>query len=106
MVRKAIKIAGNTMPGPDQIPYKAWKRLGELAVTTLHDAILELSSSNALEALCTAYEIEGDVASHSFNKSTLCCLPKKKQERMATWEIIMKQAPRALFALSTRTIDS
>ena len=78
MVRKAIKIAGNTMPGPDQIPYKAWKRLGELAVTTLHDAILELSSSNALEALCTAYEIEGDVASHSFNKSTLCCLPKKK----------------------------
>ena len=34
-VRKAIKLAGNTMPGPDQIPYKAWKRTQRIGC---HDA--------------------------------------------------------------------
>lgn len=43
-VRRAIATTSRSSPGPDGVPYAAWRRLGPLAVEVLHAAGLELSS--------------------------------------------------------------
>ena len=34
-IERAIEIAGNSAPGPDQIPYHVWRQLGALGTDTL-----------------------------------------------------------------------
>ncbi len=73
---KAINKAPNTMPGPDGIPYRAWKRLGPFGADMLHRAALALSQEDAQHALRRA-ESGQALNSHSFNVGNMVFLPKK-----------------------------
>ena len=75
-VARAVRISGNGSPGPDGIPYKAWRKLGELGVDILHEAMDDLMGEDAISLLRQAYAQEDGL--HSFNLSSLICLPKKK----------------------------
>jgi len=68
-VRKALKLSNNSAPGPDGIPYGAWRSLGDLAVTAIHDAFSGLSSDNGQELMQRDYP--------NFNESLLFFLKKK-----------------------------
>ena len=76
-MKKAIKFAKNSMPGPDGVPALAYKCAGDLAVDTLMGVLEVLSSPEAEATLTTAYEHMGLKHAHAFNESILCCLPKK-----------------------------
>ncbi len=76
-VASAVKMSGNTMPGPDRIPYKAWRQLGELGIDVLHSATMALMTSDGLTMLRDAYVDESVEGHHDFNLGILCCLPKK-----------------------------
>ena len=78
-IELAVKQSGDGMPGPDRIPYKAWRKLGTLAVDILHGAIEGLASDGANELLRQAYYTGSgtDASGHDFNLGILCCLPKK-----------------------------
>jgi len=75
-IRRAIKMAKNTMPGPDGIPALAYKALGDLAVDTLFDVYAVLSSEDAEAELAAAYSQLSTEEAHGFNHSLLCLLPK------------------------------
>ena len=68
-IRKALKLSNNSAPGPDGIPYGAWRSLGDLAIDTLHDAFHALFRSDGQELLRRDYP--------GFNESLLFFLPKK-----------------------------
>lgn len=62
----ALRIAGNSRPGPDGITYSAWRRLGPLGLSILYDVACQL-------------EVGLDPANDEhrrFNAAFLCCLPK------------------------------
>ena len=66
-VQRALRIAGNSRPGPDGVPFGAWRRLGPLAVHLLWEAGRFLAAG-----------LQADVTAHdSFNESLLVCLPKQ-----------------------------
>ena len=65
------------MPGPDGIPYRAWRALGNMAVSVLHDVAGTLAGPEAERLLQEAYADEVADGSHLYNLSTLICLPKK-----------------------------
>ena len=74
-VAKAVRLSGDSAPGPDGIPYKAWRSVGKLAVDVLWDVIHALASDEGSALLAKAYS---DLlpAEHSYNLGLLCCLPK------------------------------
>ena len=75
-IRRAIRQAPNTMAGPDGLPYKVWKRLGDLGAATLFEAIQSLGTDGARERLQqTDDSIAGD--HHQFNLGSMVFLPKK-----------------------------
>ena len=47
-------------------------------MTTLHDVTWVISGEKTIETFCEAYGKGDKMEDHEFNKSTLCCLPKKK----------------------------
>ena len=65
-IAEAICLSGNTAPGPDGIPYKVWRQLGQVAVDPLHEAGPQMEQGV-------------DVFEHHerFNHATPCCVPKK-----------------------------
>ena len=65
-IRKALKMAGNSRPGPDGIPFEAWRRLGAFGEHMLWEAGRYLETGLK----------EGQPGHDSFNESFLCCLPK------------------------------
>ncbi|CAK0876187.1 unnamed protein product, partial [Prorocentrum cordatum] len=67
-ISAAIRQAKNCSPGPDGIPYGAWRALGSLAVDTLHNALRDLASPDGQRIL------EQDFP--DFNESLLFFLPK------------------------------
>ena len=75
-MEKSIQASTNTMPGPDRIPYAAWRALGDLAVDILFEAARALALPDGTRLLVDALG-EGDEGSHDFNMAILCCLPKK-----------------------------
>ena len=78
-MRRAISMAGSSSPGPDGIPYSAWKRLGPLAVDVLHMALEELSAEQGQEALLEAFPL--DLAGNTgFNEATMVFIPKKSRQ--------------------------
>jgi hypothetical protein len=77
-VEHAVQKSGNSMPGPDRIPYKAWRALGDFGVDLLFDAMQTLAMDDADQFLDEAYDSDGGQRSHDFNLGLLCCLPKKK----------------------------
>ena len=50
-IKKAIKISTNSAPGPDGIPYNAWRQSGDLAVQILLDVAEALHSDQGLTLL-------------------------------------------------------
>ena len=65
------------MPGPDGIPYIAWRQSGQLAIRALWeaaDALQSTSGENSLHELNDGSDPDG----HDFNLGTLVCLGKKK----------------------------
>ena len=76
-IRSAIKSARDSMPGPDGIPAKAYKILGEYAVHILFDAAKALGTESHADLLLEAYADRSEQDKHCFNASLLCCLPKK-----------------------------
>jgi hypothetical protein len=70
-LEKAIKQSKNSAPGPDGIPHKVWKELGEFGATILWNAMEELHEANAPDLLKEAYGTE-----HEFNEGIMVCLPK------------------------------
>eukprot|EP00959_Pyramimonas_sp_CCMP1952_P195151 4080682-Pyramimonas_sp.AAC.1 len=68
-MQRAIALSGNSAPGPNGMPYSAWRRLGALAVDVLHEAFQDCCAVDALARLAQDYP--------SFNESLLIFLPKK-----------------------------
>ena len=75
-LQKAIKNAPATMPGPDGIPYLAWKRLGVLGADCLFHAATALNRDGAGERLTKADRSSGE-GKHDFNIGNMVFLPKK-----------------------------
>ena len=77
-IEEAIRHSGNSSPGPDGIPFRAWRALGPLGISILYDVATCLGTAEAPQHLNTAYQ-DGDTTTtgHQYNHSTLVCLPKK-----------------------------
>lgn len=72
-VARAVKLSGRSSPGPDGIPYAAWRSLGPNGVDALWSALRELGQENGIEQLEAAYH---DSAGCDFNMGLLACIPK------------------------------
>ena len=75
-VVRAIKLAPKTAPGPDGIPYLAWKRLGDFGADILFHAVGRLGEHDAHSALCGMAGASGE-DDHDFNLGNMVFLPKK-----------------------------
>ena len=73
-IAKAIEVARESSPGPDGVPYKAWKVLGDLGVDVLFAAATRMQRADSLQHL-----------PQDFNLAFLCCLPKKPSGSDAAW---------------------
>ena len=73
---RSLKCSGNSTPGPDEIPYAAWRRVKGLGISVLLCVVLALEEEDAADVLATAYCDEGELGSHEYNASALVCLPK------------------------------
>ena len=62
-VLESMRRSHETAPGPDGIPYSAYKKLGNYAVEYLFDAAEDLQEADQSPSPC-------------FNHAILCCLPK------------------------------
>lgn len=76
-LRKAVKLSGKSAPGPDGIPYAAWKLSDDLALQVLHDAAEALQSDAAAQLLETMHGDSHFPQGHTFNLGLLICLGKK-----------------------------
>jgi hypothetical protein len=75
-ITRAIKCSGNSLPGPDRIPYAAWKKLGPLAVDILFDAAAAMARDDFPLRIREAYGAQAG-EDHPFNLGLLVCIPKK-----------------------------
>ena len=75
-LQKAIKNAPATMPGPDGIPYLAWKKLGILGADCLFNAAKALGQQDAGSRLINSDSGAGP-SNHRFNVGNMVFLPKK-----------------------------
>ena len=73
-IRKAIRLAGKSAPGPDGLTYGLWQALGETAVEHVWAAAKDLQSEQAAAVLEEAYQ---DEEGCNFNLGTPG-LPTKK----------------------------
>jgi hypothetical protein len=72
-LRTALKESNNSAPGPDGVPYRAWRILDEVAVIALREVVTSIVyDGRALQ------ERDGSW----FNESLLCCLPKSTSGTM------------------------
>ena len=76
-IKKAVRISGNSAPGPDGIPYIAWRHSGDLAVQALQDAATALQSEQGINLLQEMHGNDLRPEGHSFNEGLLICLGKK-----------------------------
>jgi hypothetical protein len=65
-IARALSSSTDTRPGPDGIPYKAWRALGDLSTDVLWEAAVRLEQPL----------IKDDPVHAAFNGSIMCCLPK------------------------------
>ena len=75
-VVRAIERTSRSAPGPDGIPYAAWRRLGPLAHDSLFAAAEVLESEAGQAALGTSFPRDPDGRS-AFNEAIMVFLPKK-----------------------------
>ena len=63
---RALRLAGNSRPGPDGIPFEAWRKLGDLGIDILMRAGRQLEQG-----------LSPDIDDHlRFNEALMVCLPK------------------------------
>ena len=70
-VLRAIERSNNSAPGPDGIPFRAWRRLATVAAPLLHGALVALASEEAPPS--------HDEALRCMNESLLVFLPKSSE---------------------------
>lgn len=78
-VARAIKIAGNSAPGPDGIPFEVWRKLGPLGSSIIHRVLLSSMEEGAEARFDEARNIHGDLG--DYNLATMVFLPKKPSGR-------------------------
>jgi hypothetical protein len=69
-VAKAISHSNDSSPGPDGIPYQAWRLTRELATPILADVLSTMAFADT-----SGQQRDAPL----FNSSTLCCLPKSSE---------------------------
>ena len=74
-VKRALDLAGRSAPGPDGIPFSAYKRLGLLGQNVLFHALIDLTKEGAEKEL--AVHLSGTDGHCTFNDSLMVFLPKK-----------------------------
>ena len=77
-IKHAIKYSNNSSPGPDGIPFGAWRRCIKLSTEVLFDAVQPLLREDGTEALAHEWE--------NFNHSLLFFLPKKASGKTSSGE--------------------
>ena len=82
-IESAIRHSGNSAPGPDGIPFKAWRALGPLGVSIFYDVAKCLEMDDAQSSLTAAYYDITEDGTHHYNHSLLVCLPKKSTSATA-----------------------
>ena len=73
----AIDRTSKSAPGPDGIPYAAWRALGPLAHDTLFAAAQALEASDGLDHLAAACPLD-EVGQSAFNAAVMVFLQKKE----------------------------
>ena len=76
-IKKAIRCSNNSSPGPDAIPFGAWRAMGDFGINVLWDAYEVTEEEDAEATFVAAYEDEAEIGQHNFNLSSLACLPKE-----------------------------
>ena len=76
-VQLATTNTNNSSPGPDGIPFMAWRKLQSLSTQVLYDVTTALTRDDYQELLQQAYHDTQDDHPHHYNYSTMVCLPKK-----------------------------
>jgi len=76
-IERAVEVAGESAPGPDQLPYSVWRKLGGFGIDVLWKASHALTFADAERTLLEAYSDEGGCNEHNFNLGILVCLAKK-----------------------------
>ena len=101
-ISKAIKISGHSAPGPDGIPYAAWKQSGEVALQVLDDAATALQSNDATSFLQGMHGSDVRPEGHSFNLGLLICLGKKPHaEHPEYGQVFRPESTRPLSIVNT-----
>ena len=67
--------SNNSAPGPDGIPYACWRKLKEVGLEILWDALEEIQAAEGKTNLDRAHLLCHG-GPHNFNDATLICLPK------------------------------
>ena len=75
-VRRAISKSSRSAPGPDGIPYLAWRRLGTMAEDILYEVASCLGNGSIHDFHCD-FDTMAFGIGHSFNLGNMCFLPKK-----------------------------
>ena len=78
-ISKAIAMTSQSAPGPDGVPYSAWRRLGDLAVDVLFSAAATLSTATGQERLLAAFPLDCD-HNTPFNEAVMVFIPKKVEK--------------------------
>ena len=76
VVRMAIKLARNIMPGPGGIPAVAYKQL-PIPVSIFLAVAKSVGTPNGAAGVVEAYSDRCATVCHDFNSSRLCCLPNE-----------------------------
>ena len=74
-IAKAIERTARSAPGPDGIPYLAWRNLGSLAVDVLFQVAQVLEGTQGLAALEEFFPLNDDMRS-DFNAAVMVFIPK------------------------------
>ena len=69
--------SNDSSPGPDGIPFGAWRALGHLGIEILLDVAEFMEKGEAEATFIEAYQDECQEGEHNYNTSTLVCLPKE-----------------------------
>ena len=99
-VKRAFDLSGNSAPGPDGIPYLAWRRLGVLGQGVILGAVRELGSEEGIRKFREAFEAEEE-SGNPFNEAVMAFLPKKPCGEMDGLEVYTAECTRPLSIVNT-----
>ena len=101
-IAKAIKISGNSAPGPDGIPYNAWRRSGDLATQIPLDVADTLQSDTGITRLQNMHGNDTRPEGHNFNQGLLICLGKKPHSEHPDYgQVFRPESTRPLSIVNT-----